>query len=112
MASQHKGYVDAAYLDTVQELLTDFKRLTHEQMRVRPGHKVLDVGCGPGADTIPLAAWVGTSGQVIGVDHDADMVAEAERRAQEAEVTAQVIHKRADAIALPFEPDYFDACRC
>jgi ubiquinone/menaquinone biosynthesis C-methylase UbiE len=112
MASQHRGYVDATYLDTVQELLTDFKRLTYERMRVQPGQKVLDVGCGPGTDTIPLAAWVGTSGQVIGIDHDADMIAEAERRAQEAEVGARVIHKQVDAIALPFESDQFDACRC
>jgi len=112
MASQHKGYVDAAYLDTVQRLLTDFKRLTYEQMRVEPGQRVLDVGCGPGTDTLPLAPWVGASGQVIGVDHDADMIAEAERRAQEAEVSARVIHRQADATALPFEADHFDACRC
>lgn len=112
MAPQYKGYVDTTYLDTVQKLLNNFKRLTYEQMRVQPGQKVLDVGCGPGTDTIPLAQWVGTSGQVIGVDYDADMIAEAEKRALEAEVSGWVIHKHADAIALPFESDYFDACRC
>jgi ubiquinone/menaquinone biosynthesis C-methylase UbiE len=112
MASQHKGYVDATYLDTVQKLLNNFKRLTYEQMRAQAGQKVLDVGCGPGTDTIPLARWVGTSGQVIGIDYDADMIAEAEKRALEAEVGAWVIHKHADAIALPFGSDYFDACRC
>jgi len=112
MASQYKGYVDATYLDTVQKLLNNFKILTYEQMHVQPGQKVLDVGCGPGTDTIPLAQWVGTSGQVIGVDFDADMIAEAEKRAQEAEVSAWVVHKHADAIALPFDSDYFDACRC
>jgi len=111
MASRHKGYVDTTYLDTVQQLLTDFKRLTYEQMRVQPGQRVLDVGCGPGTDTIPLALWVGTSGQVVGVDHDAGMIAEADRRAQEMEVSARVIHRQADAIALPFEAGHFDACR-
>jgi ubiquinone/menaquinone biosynthesis C-methylase UbiE len=112
MASHSRGYVDTTYLDTVQHLLADLKRLTYEQMRVQPGQKVLDVGCGPGTDTIPLAPLVGTSGQVIGVDHDADMIAEAEKRAQEAEVSARVIHKVGDATALPFESDHFDACRC
>jgi len=112
MASQHKGYVDATYLDAVQELLTDLKRLTYERMRLQPGHEVLDVGCGPGTDTIRLAPWVGTSGQVIGVDHDADMIAEAEKRSQKAGVTAWVTHEQADATALPFAADHFDACRC
>jgi ubiquinone/menaquinone biosynthesis C-methylase UbiE len=112
MDSQHKGYVDTTYLDTVQNLLNNFKRLTYEQMRVQPGQKVLDVGCGPGTDTIPLAQWVGKLGQVIGVDHDADMIAEADKRALKAEVSAWVIHKHADAVSLPFESDYFDACRC
>jgi ubiquinone/menaquinone biosynthesis C-methylase UbiE len=112
MASQHKGYVDAAYLDTVQRLLADCKRLTYEQMRIQPGLKVLDVGCGPGTDTIALAPAVGPSGQVIGVDHDADMIAEAGKRAQQAGVTAWVTHEQADATALPFAADHFDACRC
>ena len=112
MTSQHQGYVDAAYLDTVQSLLADCKRLTYEQMRIQPGLKVLDVGCGPGTDTIALAPSVGPSGQVIGVDHDADMIAEAEKRAQKAGVSAWVTHERADATALPFAADHFDACRC
>jgi ubiquinone/menaquinone biosynthesis C-methylase UbiE len=81
-------------------------------MRVQPGQRVLDVGCGPGIDAIALAAQVGPSGQVIGVDHDAEMIAEAERRAQQAGVTARVTYELADATALPFEADDFDACRC
>jgi ubiquinone/menaquinone biosynthesis C-methylase UbiE len=39
------------------------------------------------------------------------MIAEAEQRAQKAGVSDWVIHKCADAIELPFESDYFDACR-
>jgi len=112
MPSEQKGYVDVAYLDAAQRLLNDFKQLTYDRMQVHPGYKVLDVGCGPGTDTIPLARLVGASGQVVGVDHDADMIAEAEKRARKAEVTAWVTHKQADAIALPFEADHFDACRC
>jgi ubiquinone/menaquinone biosynthesis C-methylase UbiE len=112
MASQHKGHVDATYLDTVQGVLSDLKRLTYEHMRLEPGDKVLDAGCGPGTDTIPLAPLVGPSGRVIGVDHDAEMIAEAERRALEAGVTARVTHEQADATALPYPAAYFDACRC
>ncbi len=113
MSSKPKGYVDTAYLDTAAAdmAMNTFKQLTYERMRAQPGQKVLDVGCGPGTDTIPLAQWVGSSGQVIGVDYDATMIAEAEQRAQKAGVSAWVTHKRADAIALPFESNYFDACR-
>jgi ubiquinone/menaquinone biosynthesis C-methylase UbiE len=111
MASLPKGYVDITYLDTVQKLLNAYKRLTYEQMLIKPGQKLLDVGCGPGTDTILLAPQVTPSGQVNGVDYDENMIAEAEQRAQKAGVSDWVIHKRADAIELPFESDYFDACR-
>jgi ubiquinone/menaquinone biosynthesis C-methylase UbiE len=111
MSSQPKGYVDTVYLDTVQKLVNDYKRLTYEQMRLRQGQKVLDVGCGPGTDTIPLAQLVSPSGQIIGVDYDTMMIAEAKQRAQKAGVSDWVIHKCADANELPFESDYFDACR-
>jgi SAM-dependent methyltransferase len=111
MSSQPKGYVDTTYLDTVQKLLNDYKKLTYEQMRVRPGQKVLDVGCGPGTDTIQLAQQVSASGTVIGLDYDKEMIAEAEQRAQKARVSGWVIHKCADANELPFESDYFDSCR-
>jgi ubiquinone/menaquinone biosynthesis C-methylase UbiE len=92
-------------------MVNDYKRLTYDQMHIKPGQKVLDVGCGPGTDTIPLARQVSPSGQIIGVDFDAKMIAEAEQRAQKAGVSAWVIHKSADANELPFESDHFDACR-
>lgn len=112
MATQHKGYVDAAYLDTAQGLLSDLKRLTYDHMHLQAGYKVLDAGCGPGTDTIPLAPLVGPSGRVIGVDYDANMVAEAQRRVLEAGVADRVTHEQADVTALPYPAASFDACRC
>ena len=43
--------------------------------------RLLDVGCGPGNFTLLIAPWFE---QAIGVDADADMLAEAERQATEA----------------------------
>ena len=53
-------------------------------MHLQPGHAVLDVGCGPGTDTIVLAGLVGPTGRVVGVDSDAAMIAGADRRAGQA----------------------------
>ena len=84
--SHQKGYVDPDYLDTVARAVSDYMQRTYELMGTQPGH-------------------------VVGVDSDASMVAEADKRAEEAGVTAWVEHRRADATALPFEARSFDAVR-
>ncbi len=35
---------------------------------IRPGDKVVDLGCAPGGWLQPLATWVGPQGQVVGLD--------------------------------------------
>jgi SAM-dependent methyltransferase len=80
-------------------------------MRAVPGAAVLDVGCGPATDTLPLAGRVAPGGRVMGVDHDPEMIAEAERRAAAAGHGGEVEHRIADACALPFPDGAFDAAR-
>jgi ubiquinone/menaquinone biosynthesis C-methylase UbiE len=79
--SQPKGYVDPEFLRVTGNLLTHIKQRSYILMHIKPGHKVLDLGCGPGTDTISLAPLVGVNGQVIGADYDEAMIAEAEQRA-------------------------------
>jgi hypothetical protein len=62
-------------LPTVQEQ----KRLTYELLRPRSGARLLDVGCGPGDDVLALAALVGPTGRVVGVDNSTTMLTEARR---------------------------------
>nr|MBI2905043.1 methyltransferase domain-containing protein [Chloroflexota bacterium] len=109
--SQLKGYVDQKYLQAARHLLAPIKQRTYELMRVEPGQRVLDVGCGPGTDTVPLAVRVGAAGRVVGVDTDAAMLAEADRHAAREGVSAWTEHRHADAAALPFDSNLFDACR-
>jgi len=105
------GYVDQKYLDAAAGLLRQFKERTYERMQIQSGASLLDVGCGAGADTIPLARRVGAAGKVIGVDHDREMVARARSAAETANVNERVIHIYADASRLPLASDSFDASR-
>jgi ubiquinone/menaquinone biosynthesis C-methylase UbiE len=109
------GYTQAhktqEYLRLVAEMVAKHKRRTYELMQLQSGHTVLDVGCGPGTDTIELGRLVGSAGQVIGVDHAQNQVDVADEKTQEAGVAAWVMHRVADATALPFEPNTFDSSR-
>jgi ubiquinone/menaquinone biosynthesis C-methylase UbiE len=109
--TQARGYVDPHYLDVAAEGLKQHKQRTYTWMHIQPGHAVLDVGCGPGTDTIALAERVGPTGRVVGVDWDAEMIAEADRRAERVGCSAWCHHQPGDAIALPLETDAFEACR-
>ncbi|MCE8422592.1 MAG: methyltransferase domain-containing protein [Candidatus Methanoperedens sp.] len=80
-------------------------------MHLQTGYQIVDLGCGPGTDTIPLAEFIGTTGKVIGVDIDNQMIITANKNAKEAGVADRVIHKHYDAMSLPFDSDCFDACR-
>lgn len=99
------------YLRLIAELVAQHKQRTYELMQIQLGHKVLDVGCGPGTDTIALGHLVGPTGQVIGIDHAQDHLGTANEKATKAQVSSWVIHRMADATALPFEPNLFDSSR-
>ncbi|MEE8110570.1 MAG: methyltransferase domain-containing protein, partial [bacterium] len=44
---------------------------------IRPGERVVDVGCGAGFDSFLAAGFVGPSGRVIGVDMTPEMIQKA-----------------------------------
>jgi SAM-dependent methyltransferase len=48
---------------------------------IRPGMRVLDLGCGPGDSTFVAADLVGPGGSVVGLDHSPDALARARLRA-------------------------------
>ena len=70
--------------------------------QVRPGHQVIDVGCGPGALTEVLAARLGTAG-VAAVDPSESFVSAARSRLPGVDV------RQAPAERLPFDGRTFDA---
>ena len=98
-----------SYLDAVTglEAAQAYKRQTFALMAIRPGHTVLDVGCGTGDDLRKLAELVGPSGHVIGVDRSEAMLREARARTEGLSVECRV----GDAHQLEFPANMFDACR-
>lgn len=72
---------------------------------------MLDVGCGPGTDTLALARIVGDRGHAAGVDTDWSMVSAARTRALEAGLSERTTHVCASASRLPFADNHFDSVR-
>jgi len=54
-----------------------YKAIALQQLDIQPGHTVVDLGCGPGADLGGFAAATGRAGRVVGIDSDAAALAEA-----------------------------------
>ncbi|MBZ0296284.1 MAG: methyltransferase domain-containing protein [Anaerolineae bacterium] len=103
--------VDSNYLERIGQILLPVKQRSYEFMQLAPGHDVLDVGCGPGTDTIPLAQLVGESGHVTGMDSDWQMIELARQRAEQAGVADRISHDMGDATDLNYDDDRFDSCR-
>lgn len=113
MTTRHvrTDYADVTYLQAAGELLREVKLRSYALMQVTEGQHILDVGCGPGLDTVALAQMVGPRGRIEGVDRDPQMLAAADERARAEGVESWVTHRAADAAALPFADNTFDACR-
>ncbi len=82
-----------------------------EGANLEPGCRVLDVATGTGLAALMAARRVGASGEVIGVDISRGMLAEARRKAGQAEL-ANVRFVEADAERLSFPPQNFDRILC
>lgn len=81
-----------------------------DQVRLKHGQRLLDVGCGLGDAALALAADLGTDGEVVGVDASAEMVAGARARARTAKCPARFTV--GDALELDEPDDFFDVVRC
>jgi ubiquinone/menaquinone biosynthesis C-methylase UbiE len=79
--------------------------------RVKPGIRVLDLASGAGDPALTLAEVVGPSGHVTATDLVTEMLAVVEEFARERGL-ANMSLRQADAEALPFPDEAFDAVTC
>ncbi|NGO72792.1 SAM-dependent methyltransferase [Streptomyces boncukensis] len=99
-----EGPSDASSVEEATDRLTD---LLAERLRVGPGDRVLDAGCGIGKPTLRVAASTGA--RVHGVNISEHHIEQATEAARAAGVAEQVTFQYADAMELPFAAGSFDA---
>ena len=99
------------FLDAANKLPTiaTGKQMVLDGLRLRNGSRVLDLGCGLGDDTFEIAARIGASGRVTGVDLSTSMIDEARRRAEKRGLP--VDFEVGDSQALRFDSGTFDGVR-
>lgn len=79
-----------------------------ELLSLKPGEKVIDIGCGPGYLCEELANATGSTGRVLGIDISADLIALCESR----NTPDHLDYKVADALALPVPDASCDVAVC
>ncbi|HET6494473.1 MAG TPA: class I SAM-dependent methyltransferase [Thermoleophilia bacterium] len=84
------------------------RRLVHDPERilrggVRRGDRCLDLGCGIGYFTIPMARIVGPAGTVTAVDLQPEMLAGVKGRAEKAGVVSRIRLHRVDLSGIHFD---------
>jgi len=108
------GYM-AHYYDVVVALMTlgrekTLRRVTLDLVRLRPGDKVLEIGCGTGTLTLGAKVRVGAFGEAMGMDIAPEMVEAASRKAARKGIDTSF---QVGSIAkIPYPDSHFDAVMC
>jgi ubiquinone/menaquinone biosynthesis C-methylase UbiE len=105
----------APFYDLIMFLMTFGKekklRLdTIRLARIRPGDRVLEIGCGTGSLTLAAKEQAGAAGEVAGIDIAPEMVAKARQKA--ARSGADVTFREGSIAAIPFPDNRFDVVIC
>jgi ubiquinone/menaquinone biosynthesis C-methylase UbiE len=79
------------------------------ELSLNPGEAVLEIGFGTGNEILDIAAAVGPTGKVHGIDISPGMLAVARRKVANALPAAAIDLRVADARELPFGDATFDA---
>ena len=104
-AAVHAGFWDG-HTHGHREAVNRTNRVLASRIGLRPGERVFDAGCGPGASTVWLAQEVGA--EVVGVDLSPGHVYRARRLAHREGVLGSAVFERRDFTATGFPDEGFD----
>ncbi|MGO4712702.1 class I SAM-dependent methyltransferase [Bradyrhizobium sp. 2TAF24] len=93
------------FQDTLDITFAPVLQHTLARAAVRPGERVIDVGCGCGASSVVLADQVGPTGEVLGIDISQEMLTRARARMP---AGAPLTYLQADAATHRFPAGHFD----
>jgi ubiquinone/menaquinone biosynthesis C-methylase UbiE len=89
--------------------IRDLRAAAAQRIAAIPGRRILDLGCGVGGATFPLAERSGAGGLVAGVDISSALIEVATRRAGN---QRGIEFRVGDALAIPYPAGLFDAAYC
>jgi arsenite methyltransferase len=109
LRQEFNRWADAGEGPKMERHHLDITEKTMRLMDLRPGERVLDLGCGSGWATRLLARMVGEGpegfGQVVGVDISDEMIRQARAESKEFE---NVMFVTGSATQIPWEENFFD----
>lgn len=110
---QRYGWDNAApYYDTGwQKQLWPAQEKLLSSINLKPGDHVLDISCGSGLITLPIAKAVTPKGQVTAIDLSEGMIEKARERTAQKNIK-NITYQQMDAENLDFEDNTFDAVVC
>lgn len=96
----------ARQADLMDRMLQPLTQPAFDLLNLKPGERVLDIGCGAGATTLIAASYIG-DGQAVGVDISKPLLELARERAAAKGANAHFVE--ADVSAAPLRDAPFDA---
>jgi ubiquinone/menaquinone biosynthesis C-methylase UbiE len=104
------GYYDLVMFFITMGRETSLRHKTLDLAQIKPGEKILEIGCGTGTLSLAARKRLGKSGEVMGIDIAPEMVAVAARKAARHGVNASFQVGGIDKI--PFPDNRFDVVMC
>lgn len=106
---EFNSWAEAGEGEKMERHHLDITEKTIRRMKLRPGDRVLDLGCGSGWATRLLARFVGDGpqgfGQVVGLDISDEMVRQAREASRDFD---NILYVWGSALRIPWEENFFD----
>lgn len=103
--------ITASYLRKSLDITKQLKELSYQFINLSESKRILDIGCGPGIDTVAMAKIAHADTRIVGLDFEQSMLDTAIEATEEARLLDKVNYVQASAAQMPFADESFDAVR-